>query len=184
MPMSQKPEVGFSSRLNRLLDELGLPMTGRYAYIAKITGMGHSNSRSMFINDRPPKKQQFVDKLLAHFVQNLSHLKIDTLETSDIVDYLFFDRGKVRDFYVQLGAESMLDVSQVPFHIQSEVSDILKSAGLEQGIDIFKDIDSGQRERMLRKLMLFAHESNALTENGEFVEIATSAVTLSRHGLL
>jgi hypothetical protein len=47
---------GFAKRLNAVMDTMGLPDSGRYTYIKQITGMEHSNSRSIFLDDRPQER--------------------------------------------------------------------------------------------------------------------------------
>lgn len=175
---------GFSKRLNSLLDATDVPMTGRYALIAKVTGMGHSNSRALFINDRPPKKAQFVSKLLHYFVSNIGATLDTRCEIADIHDYLYLDKGPIKTQLLASLAQADSDVSHIPLPVQTKVIRQLTVLSDRESLDVFVSLSDPQLNALLKTLMLFVHEGQDGGSGKAFEDVAKSAFTLAKYNLL
>lgn len=97
----KKYERGFSIRLNHVLDLINLPQPGRYSYIARVTGMGHSNSRTIFLNDRPPKKTIFMQKLTTHLSYEVNRIHRFEASPDMFRVFLLFGESEVASWLTQ-----------------------------------------------------------------------------------
>jgi len=175
---------GFAKRLNSILDTLGLPNPGRYAYIKNVTGMGHSNSRSIFINDRPPKNKTFQNNLVSHLAQALTTKLGGDIPSEEVLHFLNTGNGHVGLLVTPDNAILEKAVSAIPLAFQSKLALVVNEIGLENGINVFDDIDSAQLTLLLKKMSVHAHQNNKDMKGEEFKRVVVSAITLAEHALL
>jgi hypothetical protein len=175
---------GFAKRLNSLLDALGLPNPGRYAYIKNVTGMGHSNSRSIFINDRPPKNQTFQNNLVSHLAQALTTKFERDIPIEEVFRFLFTGNGHVGSLMNPDNPNVEKELLAIPLVFQSKLALVVNEIGQQNGISVFDDINSTQLTLLLKKMSIYAYESDADMKSELFRSVVLSAITLAEHALL
>jgi hypothetical protein len=175
---------GFARRLNSVLDALGLPNPGRYLFIKNITGMGHSNSRSLFVDDRPPKKQIFLDNLCTSLASELTNKVDSPISQVDMYNFLICGNGIVAKF-INTGVSDLESaLLTIPVSFQSRLAVVVNEIGRENKVDIFSQLDNQQLDILLKKMSVYAHKNNANTDSDDFKVIVSSAIRLAEHSLL
>jgi len=173
---------GFAFRLNRLLDMLDLPVTGRYAYVAKVTGMGNSNSRSLFVSDRPPKKSVFLEKLSAHLSKELDRLHAVAIETNKVKTFLLLGDSEISAWLSDY-SETLLEnrnkvsvnfIETLPKHVEQ----LIRDANIQSSM-----FEHTQWQRLTNVLAKHCSDQQAINTNAE-TEVIEALVVLAKRNLL
>ncbi|MFT7052886.1 MAG: hypothetical protein ACJAU1_000436 [Psychromonas sp.] len=183
-PITNLYTGGFAKRLNSILDALGLPNPGRYAYIKNVTGMGHSNSRSIFINDRPPKNQTFQNNLVTHLAQALTTKSGTDIPREEVLSFLLTGNGHIGLLVTPDDPILEKAVSAIPLVFQSKLALVVNEIGQKKGINVLEDIDRTQLTLLLKKMSVYAHQYDADMKSEVFKTVVLSAIILAEHTLL
>lgn len=175
---------GFSNRLHLMLDVIGHQKTGRYSYIAEITGMAKSNSRAVFVNDRPPKKQLFNDLLSQYLSTELMKRRDISVGPKEILEYLLSGSLHIANKIEPLLKSPYIEIAHIPEAFKMKLGIYIDKVAAENNVDVFGDIDSQQFEKMMVKLGNYLYKEDTELSHRTSSEIVKSSLVLATKELL
>lgn len=130
---------GFTDRLSKVLDDLGVPERGRIQLIAKWTGLSPTASRNMLAQDRLPRAPQHF-KLIAMRLCDLLKEGGKEVSSADMERYLL-GRESLNTTKASLDKSSkQLESSTLDVIEKGQLHVTLHECGQELGVNVFSDL--------------------------------------------
>lgn len=161
-------EPGFSKRLNSILKSLNMKKHGQFQKLSEWAGLSNSGARNFFIQDRPPKRENFTS-LIEGITKEAWDKRSIKLSKKDIEKYLLEggknpfgkfpnpeeERGNIR--ITHNGNQTLHSLAYSIIETDpkdvSSILDIISMVAIENDIEFVNDIDADQRTQLLLKCM-------------------------------
>lgn len=169
---------GFTSRVDKLFDTLGIRPHGRAALLADWTGMSRSGAAKMYREDRPPGTSEAINKLAQGFTTAAATLgTFPNLHVNSVAryllnggDYPLSDNNQhVRKFFSKLSVVS-----------QAKVYLLLNDFGKKRGIDFLNDLSSAQLVNVIEKMSQVHLEKSLGFDAAQWDEILDALIKLAQ----
>ncbi len=173
---------GFAERLTALIDYAQIHRHGRLTWLAKETGLTPGGARLMFSDDRPPKRQEVLDKLFSGLSARLSEIHDEPISAADIENFLLYnDKNPIPEHNFD-ELEKLIDSVSSAYvgKIFVEIDSIAKSLD----IDIYNDFPLDKTDQLTKKILQHCIKEKQEVEGEEFKDLTSSIIKLAKAGLL
>ncbi len=183
--LTPKHVGGFADRLNITLSYAGIGEYGKLTALARYSELTPSGVKLLFQNDRPPQHLHKFELMTGALTEQIYSFSGRRIKLRQLQEYLLYNsKSPFSDFDTipEIRSSELLEEFDTVY--LGRIYIFMDEVAKENGISLFKDLESGAIKRIVDRVLLLFSEDSMDLKSDTTRELVKSMILLGKSGML